>query len=91
MGAFGLVHSIHRPDSGPVPFICESALDLSLNDTVTIKDFANKLKNGDCVFEASISGEKTFALALPDLTESEREILLDGCLINSYRRKAVKA
>ena len=76
---------------GIVPFICDSALDLSLNDTVTIKDFANRLKNGDCVFEASISGEKTLALALPDITESEREILLDGCLINSYRRKAVKA
>ena len=75
---------------GIVPFVCADALNLQLGDVLTIKDFAARLKNGETEFEAITDGGAYVSLSLPALTEVEREILLDGCLINHYRRKGLE-
>lgn len=73
---------------GIVPFVSEEALSLNVGDVVTVEGFAERLAAGETAFTAVISSGKQMKLSLPNLTESEREILLDGCLINLYRRKA---
>ena len=76
---------------GIVPFVCEDALRLKVGDKIAITAFADKLMRGKTEFTATVNGKAEISLGLPMLTESEREILLDGCLINLYRRKAAKA
>ena len=76
---------------GIVPFVCEDALKLNVGDTVTVKEFASLLKDGVREFTAEVSGGLTLTFTLPALTDTEAEILLDGCLINNYRRKAENA
>lgn len=76
---------------GIVPFVCEDALKLNVGDTVTVKDFANLLRSGAREFTADVSSGIALNFTLPALTDTEAEILLDGCLINNYRRKAENA
>ncbi len=76
---------------GIVPFVSEEALNLNTGNTVVVSDFATKLQSGETDFIGCYADGKTIKLSLPNLTDSEREILLDGCLINSYRRKAENA
>ena len=76
---------------GIVPFVCEDALRLKVGDKIAITAFADKLMRGKTEFTATVNGKAEITLGLPMLTESEREILLDGCLINLYRRKAAKS
>ena len=72
-------------------FVCEDALKLNVGDTVTVKDFANLLRSGAREFTADVSSGIALNFTLPALTDTEAEILLDGCLINNYRRKAENA
>ena len=76
---------------GIMPFVCEDALKLNVGDTVTVKDFASLLRDGAREFTAEVSSSITLTFTLPALTDTEAEILLDGCLINNYRRKAENA
>ena len=76
---------------GIVPFVSEEATKLNVGDEVVIAGFKNALENGERIFAALVNGEKTMTLALPNLTQSEAEILLDGCLMNHYRKEAEKA
>ncbi len=71
---------------GIVPFICEDALKLNVGDAVTIESFASRLAAGVREFEATVNGVGTLTFTLPALTEAEAEILLDGCLINHYKK-----
>ena len=76
---------------GIVPFVCPDALSLNVGDTVEIKGFLSALSAGQREFNALVNGQKALTLALPLLTEAEAEILIDGCLINHYRKGAFSA
>ncbi len=76
---------------GIVPFVCPDALDLSVGDTVEIKGFLPALMAGQREFSALVNGQKEMTLTLPLLTDAEAEILVDGCLINHYRKGASNA
>ena len=71
---------------GIVPFVCAQALSLNVGDKVEVKDFAAGLRAGEREFTALVNGKDTLTFTLPSLTEGEAEILLDGCLINHYRK-----
>ena len=71
---------------GIVPFVCGDALKLSVGDRVELADFASLLLNGKRSFTARINDQWDLQLTLPSLTEAEAEILLDGCLINHYKK-----
>ena len=74
---------------GIVPFICPDALSLCVGDRVVVKGFRDALLSGNTAFEGIVNGERTIALELPAMTPTERENLVNGCLINTYaeRRK----
>ena len=55
-----------------------------------IDGFREKLMSGERLFTAEINGTDVITLSLPSLTDDEAEILMDGCLMNHYR-KGVKA
>ncbi|MBR3928693.1 MAG: hydratase [Clostridia bacterium] len=75
---------------GIVPFVCESIDGFKTGDEITIKGFKEKLISGERAFAAVVNGKDEIPLTLPLLTEAEAEILIDGCLMNHYR-KGVKA
>ncbi|MBR4429309.1 MAG: hydratase [Clostridia bacterium] len=72
---------------GIFPFVSPDAVSLKVGDTVTVKGIKAALLGGRREFAASVNGgESSIGLALPGLTDDELQILLDGCLINHYRR-----
>lgn len=65
---------------------CDNAYEIG--DTVVIKDVRERIKNC-CEIKAILIRNgisKTITLSLGALTDTERRILLDGCLINYYKR-----
>jgi aconitate hydratase len=73
---------------GMIPFRIEGVLSFSEGDYIYIKDIRTKISDGDDEIEAYVvneSGMKKIVLLLDALTDEERQIILDGCLINYYR------
>lgn len=73
---------------GMLPFIIkEGELPFTNGDYIFIPGIAAAIKNKDSVIKAYVVGDtlNEFELALGDLTDDERQIILDGCLINFYR------
>ena len=72
---------------GILPFLTDDETKLPKNAWVLVKDIRNALKN-ETAIEAYAVGEEVskINLSLGQLTEDEKDILLDGCLINYYRR-----
>ena len=69
------------------PFSEEAISRLKVGDVVSIPGIKAALLSGKREFTASVNGgESTIELALPGLTDDELEILMDGCLINHYRK-----
>ncbi len=75
---------------GIVPFVCESVDGFQKGDEIEIKGFREKLIRGEREFTALVSGKDQVTLSLPALTEKEAEILMDGCLMNHYRKGGEK-
>ncbi len=76
---------------GIFPFVSEEAVSLRVGDQVSLPGLRGGLLAGEREFTAQVNGgERTIRLALPGLTDAELEILLDGCLINHYRKEAEK-
>lgn len=75
---------------GMLPFIIQQGeLPFKNLDFVFIPGIADAVKNKDVNIKAYtvLAGKlKEFSLTLGDMTDDEREIILDGCLIN-YNRK----
>ncbi len=71
---------------GMVPFISDKN-DFSLGEYILIKDVKQKIKNGDKEFKAEVFGDKNrkITLKLDPLTDTEKDIILKGCLINYYK------
>lgn len=75
---YGEIHL--TPEKAPFP--CESG------DYVFVPDIREKLSRGDEVFPAKIlradGSELSLTLYVKGLTAEEKQIILDGCLINYY-------
>ncbi len=72
---------------GMMPFISDDA-DFEDGDIVVIKDIRQKFKSGQNRFDAVISRNGKIidiVLKIDSITDTERQIILDGCLINYYK------
>ncbi len=75
---------------GMLPFLCEGEPKFSLEDWVFVPDIrtavAAKWENIPAYVLGS-EGRQEITLKLGALTDDERQIILDGCLINYYRNE----
>ncbi len=73
---------------GMLPFtVKEGELPFSNGDWIFVPDIRRAVRDRAAEIRAWALGEggiREFSLSLGDLTEDEREIILDGCLINYY-------
>ena len=72
---------------GMLPFIFDGELPFENGDYVFIKDIRKAIKEKADTVKAYVVGDslKEFELKLGELTDDEREIILQGCLINYYK------
>ena len=75
---------------GMLPFLTEEdheALSFKNGDYIFVPDVRKAVEEKEDVIKAYVVGDelKELNLKLGDLTDAEREIILDGCLINYYR------
>ena len=73
---------------GLLPFIIDSETkkSLKIDDSIFIPDIRSKLESGAEDITAYVNDTRKIKLSLPGLTETERRIILEGCLMNYYRR-----
>jgi aconitate hydratase len=71
----------------PFTFDCdENALPFDNGDYIFVPGIKEAVKSGEEAVKAYVGKDmKEITLNLPTLTEDERTIILDGCLINYYR------
>lgn len=70
---------------GMLPFISNE--NFENGDVIVVKDIRKRLEAGNSSFDAvliSDGARKEITLAVDPLTDTEREIILKGCLINYY-------
>ena len=74
---------------GMLPFIFTEDLPFQNGDYLYIKDIKNAIAQKVSEVKAYVVSDemKEFTLKLGELTEDERDIILNGCLINYYRAK----
>ena len=73
---------------GMLPFLIpEGELPFKKGDYLFIPDIRKAVEEGAKEVKAYTVGDilKEFALGLGEMTEDEREIILEGCLINYYK------
>ncbi len=72
---------------GMLPFLLDGELPFENGDYIFIKGIKNSIINKDANIEAYVvkDGLTPFNLRLGELTDDERTIILDGCLINFYK------
>ena len=73
---------------GMVPFTVVGEPAFRRGEFIFVPDVAQKIREGRTELKAYVIGEEVCGIALStgSLTESERDILLSGCLINYYRK-----
>ncbi len=72
---------------GMLPLLNDS-FEFEVGDVVIIKDVANALKEGNYNFDSVVvRGDKVIdvEVKMEAVTDTEKQILLDGCLINYYK------
>jgi aconitate hydratase len=71
------------------PLLTETPEVLALGDFVFVPGIRSHILNGVNDFDAYVikadGSVSKFAVSTGDLTEDERQIIADGCLINYYR------
>ncbi|HPQ48154.1 MAG TPA: hydratase [Clostridia bacterium] len=73
---------------GMLPFIVNQKPDITDGDYIFIEGIRSAIENGnESIIARNITNDTEFELLLPGLTEAERRIILDGCLINNYKNK----
>ncbi|MBQ9519370.1 MAG: hydratase, partial [Firmicutes bacterium] len=75
---------------GMLPFTFDGELPFENGDFVFIPDVAKGIKDKAAEFKAYVVKDgsmKEFTLKMGELTDNEREIILNGCLINYNRNK----
>ena len=75
---------------GIIPFTADKNLisELSKEDYIYIENIKSKLLNGDKTVIAKLiksTEKKDIELSIKDISKEEKEILLEGCLINYYK------
>ena len=78
---------------GMLPFIIDKGeLPFTNGDYIFIPKIADAVKNKATSMKAYVVNKdmKEFELKMDELTDDEREIILDGCLINYYRNHQYK-
>lgn len=78
---------------GMLPFQMETEPEFEVGDYIYVPDIRRVLKEGPTDrITAYVIGEqvKEITLYLADMTENEKEIVMDGCLINFNRNRAKK-
>ena len=73
---------------GMLPFIIDKGeLPFENGDYIFIPGIQDAIKNKVSVLKAYVANKdmKEFELKLDELTDDERQIILDGCLINYYK------
>ena len=72
---------------GMIPFLADKN-DFSVGDYVYVENVKEGIKNGALEFKAKVYGEKVkdITLKIAPLTDSEKEIIIKGCLINYYKK-----
>jgi aconitate hydratase len=69
-----------------LPFIIDKKPEIKAGDFIYIEGIREAVKSGAETIEATVIGKNlVLTLRLPGLTDGERAIILDGCLINHYR------
>ena len=73
---------------GILPFIISDETALSLNSYVFFPDITKQIQDKAQTIKGYMLGENPaeISASLGKLTDAERQILLDGCLINHYRK-----
>ncbi len=72
---------------GMIPFLIDEN-DFEVDEYILIRGVRQALIRGDKTFEAEVLGKnaRKITLRLDALTDSEKEIILKGCLINYYKK-----
>ncbi|MDO5520351.1 MAG: hydratase [bacterium] len=72
---------------GMLPFTFGEDIPFALGDYILIKDVKEAIANKEPVIKAYVVKDELveFDLSVGDLTDDEREIILQGCLINYYK------
>ena len=73
---------------GMLPFTCPTEHNLEIGDFVLLTGVRGALESGSETLEAVViseNGERKIDLMLENLSNTERDILLSGCLINYYK------
>ncbi len=73
---------------GMIPFI-NTKDNFELGDLIYVPNVKSKLLNGDLEFPAKVLSngkEKSVVLKIDPLTDTEKQIICDGCLINFYKK-----
>ncbi len=73
---------------GMFPFRSKEAF--AVGELVYIPDARALLLSGACEFPAETPSGRRFVLTIDPLTETERRIIADGCLINYYKNEGKK-
>ena len=73
---------------GILPFLCSQEELLTTDSWILVKDIRNSIKNETKITAYLLNDKMTqLDLSLGALNEEEKKILLDGCLINYYRKE----
>ncbi|MCR4782846.1 MAG: hydratase [Lachnospiraceae bacterium] len=72
---------------GMIPFRIGGEIPFSKGDYIWIPDIRKEIESGDTEFNCFVVNKdfKSFKLEIDKLTDTEKRIILDGCLINYYR------
>lgn len=72
---------------GILPFLTENEQDLPVGTWVYVPDIRNHVRNTDDITAYAVKDDDITEIrcTLGNLTEDEKQILLDGCLINYYK------
>lgn len=74
---------------GLLPLITdEAAMALDTGDYIYLEDVRTAVASGAETVKARVIGANTYDinLRIPDMSDSERQVILSGCLINYYQR-----
>jgi aconitate hydratase len=73
---------------GILPFIINDETAFGNDSFIFIPGIAKAVREKEAAIACYVLGEKTAEITatLGELTDNERQILLDGCLINHYAR-----
>jgi len=73
---------------GMIPFLAPTSIKFKMGDILVFAGIKEAIKNGETTFKAMLLrgiDSKDITLSIDPLTDSEKQIILDGCLINYYK------